>query len=87
KSEAWIRLFARSSPESLPEIAVCIPGHGAILGAWLGAWVIPLDWDRPWQVWPNSCVMGAIYGYAVASVLSCIVSALYSNNKKKVKET
>lgn len=28
KSEDWIRLFARSSPESLPEIAVCIPGHG-----------------------------------------------------------
>ena len=21
-----------------------------VLGAWLGAFVIPLDWDRPWQV-------------------------------------
>ena len=23
---------------------------GALLGAWLGAFVIPLDWDRHWQV-------------------------------------
>ena len=23
---------------------------GALLGAWLGAFVIPLDWDRAWQV-------------------------------------
>ncbi|KAF0289232.1 hypothetical protein FJT64_012466 [Amphibalanus amphitrite] len=23
---------------------------GALLGAWLGAFVIPLDWDRDWQV-------------------------------------
>ena len=21
-----------------------------LLGAWLGAFPIPLDWDRPWQV-------------------------------------
>lgn len=23
---------------------------GSVLGAWLGAFPIPLDWDRPWQV-------------------------------------
>ena len=22
----------------------------ALVGAWLGAFPIPLDWDRPWQV-------------------------------------
>lgn len=28
---------------------------------------IPLDWDRPWQVWPISCVVGAAVGYAAGS--------------------
>lgn len=22
----------------------------SVIGAWLGAFPIPLDWDRPWQV-------------------------------------
>lgn len=35
---------------------VCLPAHGAIIGAWFGAWPMPLDWERPWQVscWQNS---------------------------------
>jgi phosphatidylinositol glycan class F len=31
----------------------------------VGAWVIPLDWDRPWQLWPIPCVLGAVGGYAL----------------------
>lgn len=23
---------------------------GAVFGSWFGALLIPLDWDRPWQV-------------------------------------
>lgn len=34
----------------------------AVTGAWLGALVIPLDWDRWWQEWPLSCSFGAIFG-------------------------
>ena len=37
-------------------------GWGASLGAWCGAMVIPLDWDRPWQKWPVPCVAGAVAG-------------------------
>jgi hypothetical protein len=29
---------------------ISAPCHGAVLGAWLGAWPMPLDWERPWQV-------------------------------------
>jgi hypothetical protein len=29
---------------------VYYPTVGTIVGAWAGAIVIPLDWDRPWQV-------------------------------------
>lgn len=37
-----------------------------LFGAWLGAVLIPLDWDRPWQVWPVPCSIGAIIGYLVS---------------------
>ncbi|KAK6507308.1 Glycosylphosphatidylinositol (GPI) anchor assembly protein [Arthrobotrys musiformis] len=38
---------------------------GACLGAWLGAVPIPLDWDRDWQRWPVTIVVGIYAGYAV----------------------
>lgn len=41
-------LFCR--PHGGVELAICIPAHGAALGAWVGAWPMPLDWERPWQV-------------------------------------
>lgn len=37
-----------------------------LLGTWSGAIVIPLDWDKPWQVWPIPCVTGALLGYMIA---------------------
>lgn len=38
---------------------------GACLGAWFGAIPIPLDWDRDWQRWPVTIVVGMYAGYAV----------------------
>lgn len=38
---------------------------GTIVGAWLGAVPIPLDWDREWQKWPVTVLMGAVGGWAV----------------------
>ncbi|UNI20838.1 Glycosylphosphatidylinositol (GPI) anchor assembly protein [Purpureocillium takamizusanense] len=35
---------------------------GAVLGAWLGAVPIPLDWDRDWQRWPVTIVVGMYAG-------------------------
>lgn len=29
---------------------ICLPAHGAVIGAWFGAFPMPLDWERPWQV-------------------------------------
>jgi hypothetical protein len=34
-----------------------------MLGAWFGAFVIPLDWDRYWQRWPTPCVIGSTIGF------------------------
>lgn len=42
---------------------------GALLGAWLGAIPIPLDWDREWQKWPITIVCGLYAGYAGGKVL------------------
>ncbi|XP_053642914.1 phosphatidylinositol-glycan biosynthesis class F protein isoform X1 [Cherax quadricarinatus] len=39
-----------------------------LLGAWLGAIPIPLDWDTPWQVWPLTCSIGAVLGEVGASL-------------------
>ncbi|XP_076246291.1 phosphatidylinositol glycan anchor biosynthesis class F [Calliopsis andreniformis] len=44
--------------------------QATLLGAWLGAIVIPLDWDRPWQVWPIPCVIGAFLGYMIAHFIT-----------------
>ncbi|KJZ73173.1 hypothetical protein HIM_07370 [Hirsutella minnesotensis 3608] len=35
---------------------------GAVVGAWLGAVPIPLDWDRDWQRWPVTVVVGMYAG-------------------------
>jgi len=32
------------------DLIICLPAHGAVIGAWFGAWPMPLDWERPWQV-------------------------------------
>jgi phosphatidylinositol glycan class F len=42
---------------------------GAVLGAWLGAVPIPLDWDREWQKWPVTILCGIYGGYFLGKVL------------------
>jgi phosphatidylinositol glycan class F len=42
---------------------------GCVLGAWLGAVPIPLDWDREWQKWPVTIVTGAYAGYVLGKLV------------------
>ncbi|XP_051210476.1 uncharacterized protein [Lolium perenne] len=37
------------------EYMISMPSHGAVIGAWLGAWPMPLDWGRPWQACHTKC--------------------------------
>ncbi|XP_020523340.1 uncharacterized protein LOC18422713 isoform X2 [Amborella trichopoda] len=53
----WQRLYAHSKPITPIDYAVCLPAHGAVIGAWFGAWPMPLDWDRPWQVKVNGAFL------------------------------
>lgn len=66
----WQRVFAHTKPIGAIDYMICLPAHGAIIGAWLGAWPMPLDWERPWQEWPVCVSYGAMAGYLVAMVAS-----------------
>lgn len=52
--------------------AVSLNNKATLLGAWLGAVTIPLDWDRPWQAWPIPCVIGALLGYIIGHFITLI---------------
>ncbi|KAI0463340.1 hypothetical protein LJB42_003364 [Komagataella kurtzmanii] len=45
---------------------------GTVFGTWLGITPIPLDWDRPWQEWPITLLVGAFLGNFVGGLISCI---------------
>uniref|UniRef100_A0A6V7MGD9 Phosphatidylinositol-glycan biosynthesis class F protein n=1 Tax=Bracon brevicornis TaxID=1563983 RepID=A0A6V7MGD9_9HYME len=68
---------------SLMTEAMSMNIKGTLLGAWLGAIFLPLDWDRPWQAWPIPCIIGAFVGYMIAHFITLvkmlpIISALRS---------
>ncbi|KAK4395432.1 Phosphatidylinositol-glycan biosynthesis class F protein [Sesamum angolense] len=66
----WHRIFAQTKPIGSTDFMICFPAHGAVLGAWFGAWPMPLDWERPWQEWPICVTYGAIFGYLLGLVVS-----------------
>ncbi|XP_024002695.2 phosphatidylinositol-glycan biosynthesis class F protein isoform X2 [Salvelinus sp. IW2-2015] len=66
--QAWIRVFSRHGAMSVWDTSLQMVVGCSVVGAWLGAFPIPLDWDRPWQVWPVSCSLGAVIGYLTGLV-------------------
>lgn len=55
------------------------------LGAWLGAFVIPLDWERTWQVWPIPCSLGAMLGFTVGQLFSILEVTTKSGQLSKLR--
>lgn len=70
-------VFEKDAFNSVMSIAV----RFALFGAWLGAVVIPLDWDRPWQEWPIPCSLGALIGHGVSQLF------ILSLNLPKIAQT
>uniref|UniRef100_A0AC34QGL2 Phosphatidylinositol-glycan biosynthesis class F protein n=1 Tax=Panagrolaimus sp. JU765 TaxID=591449 RepID=A0AC34QGL2_9BILA len=62
-SSAITELVFEWNPTTKAQFYVLRSTIGTILGAWLGAFVIPLDWDRWWQVWPLPCLFGCSVGF------------------------
>ena len=63
-------------------------GLYSVVGAWLGACPLPLDWDRDWQVWPISCCLGAALGHLLANLVATVrvwprLTLINTNNRRK----
>nr|GMC73587.1 phosphatidylinositol-glycan biosynthesis class F protein [Ipomoea batatas] len=80
----WHRIFAQTKPAKNIDYMVFFPAHGAIIGAWFGAWPMPLDWERPWQEWPICVTYGAMAGYLVGMAVS-LGFILFHNRPQHIK--
>ncbi|XP_020578095.1 phosphatidylinositol-glycan biosynthesis class F protein [Phalaenopsis equestris] len=71
-SADWHRILAHFKPEESLDALVSLPAYGSVIGAWIGAWPMPLDWERPWQEWPICVTYGAVAGYLVGALSSMV---------------
>ncbi|KAK8678880.1 hypothetical protein V6N13_144358 [Hibiscus sabdariffa] len=78
----WHRIFACTMPKGPLDFMLCLPAHGAVIGAWFGAWPMPLDWEHPWQDWPICVSYGAMAGYVVGMVGSIGLAVMYTGGKQ-----
>ena len=53
-----------------------------IFGSWLGALVLPLDWDRWWQTWPLPCIFGSMTALIVALLYHVLIRKMETFNFK-----
>lgn len=56
-------------------------GCGALVGAWIGSVVIPLDWDRPWQAYPIPNIVGAVVGFTFANIYTFLASIVQAGER------
>ncbi|CAF4386542.1 unnamed protein product [Adineta steineri] len=54
---------------------------GTIIGAWLGALPIPLDWDRWWQRWPITCLISSTLGAGFSVIFTYLWLWIRKNQK------
>jgi len=80
---AWNNLFSFHKTQNVVETLCCFSGLGCMVGGWVGAFPIPLDWDRPWQVWPISCTYGSLAGYLFGLILSFGINLTKTKKEKK----
>jgi phosphatidylinositol glycan class F len=76
-----------SRAETKHEFLLRSTAVGTVVGAWLGAVPMPLDSDKPWQVWPISCTYGALLGYLLGLVGSWAWMYLFVGQGKPHKES
>lgn len=76
------KIFCSTWSDATPEAYFQCSITCTLVGAWIGAFPIPLDWDRPWQVWPIPCVIGAIVGYITGLGASTVLVGI---NEKRLR--
>ncbi|KAK5453630.1 Glycosylphosphatidylinositol (GPI) anchor assembly protein [Exophiala xenobiotica] len=67
-SSAWRDVAAAWLP--FDESGVWAGTVGAMVGGWIGAVPMALDWDRAWQKWPCTVVWGVVAGWTVGRLLT-----------------
>lgn len=82
-SDSWFQALALQFPLT----DVYTGSLGTVFGAWLGALPIALDWDRPWQTWPITILIGGYAGCAIGTILGglCYKPDKHSKNQYKGK--
>ncbi|KAJ6234986.1 phosphatidylinositol-glycan biosynthesis class f protein-related [Anaeramoeba flamelloides] len=68
------------------EKVVSVCWLSTLVGCWVGAIPIPLDWGEQWQNWPFTCYFGSLFGYSLGLLLFLIIklfSLVFRNTKKK----
>ncbi|KAI8084358.1 GPI biosynthesis protein Pig-F [Gilbertella persicaria] len=86
QENVWTKVFLQHSPTTTSEIYAYTQAICALSGAWIGAIVLPLDWDREWQAWPISCIISTYVGHSVGVVAAFVWSSLKTLFGKKKSE-
>lgn len=73
----WWKLLTFQVPSWYRNQIYCMT-LGALWGCWLGVAPTPLDWDREWQAWPITLLIGSYLGAFFGSLLSYIYAKLRS---------
>lgn len=60
--------------------------RATVLGGFIGAAVIPFDWETEWQRWPIPCSVGLIAGHLLANVYEIICWQFKTLKKYSVKK-
>ncbi|KIW41652.1 uncharacterized protein PV06_07189 [Exophiala oligosperma] len=70
-SAAWRDVAAAWLP--FDEAGVWAGTVGALVGGWVGAVPMALDWDRDWQKWPCTVLWGCVLGWVIGRVLTGVL--------------
>ncbi|XP_006649325.1 phosphatidylinositol-glycan biosynthesis class F protein [Oryza brachyantha] len=69
-------------PTDAVDYMISAPAHGAVIGAWLGAWPMPLDWERPWQEWPICVTYGSVVGHLIGMAISLVLVVTHKRRSR-----
>lgn len=69
-AQSAISLFTSGQYSNNHQKIILQKFYCTMLGAWFGAFVIPLDWNRDWQAWPIPCCIGALVGTSLGQLVS-----------------
>ena len=80
---AWYKEDGEEEEAAAAARLLAVPSGLALIGGWLGAILLPLDWGTVWQEWPRASIVGTLLGALLGFGLLAIF-LIFSPNKKKI---